>query len=242
MFGKKVVACVDEFEKVADNADFSVAFFDGLRSLAQDNLALVTATQHSLADLCRDKKFAGSQFWNIFQRSDLCAFTGEEAWQFVSTRFTQAGVAVSDDEIARVLRLAGAFPFYVQMSCYHLFDARANGAAGWVDAFAQEAHDHLRALWETRSEQEQAALNWALGFGSTPPHQWTLDELKRRGLLIQIDRRHWVVFSEAFARFIEELPPSHRAARRIGFKANKVEFTPTPPWVKLSFEVGGPSK
>lgn len=51
--GKRIVACLDEFEKVAGNAAFTVGFFDGLRSLAQENLALVTATQHSLADLCR---------------------------------------------------------------------------------------------------------------------------------------------------------------------------------------------
>ncbi len=64
--GKQVVVCLDEFEQVAGNEAFSESFFDGLRSLAQDGLALVTASQHSLFDLCRDKKFAGSQFWNIF--------------------------------------------------------------------------------------------------------------------------------------------------------------------------------
>jgi hypothetical protein len=142
--GKRVVVCLDEFEQVAGNEAFSESFFDGLRSLAQDSLALVTASQHSLFDLCRDKKFAGSQFWNIFHHAPLGLFTDTEARQFIGTRFAQVGILVRDKEVFRLLQLAGRFPFFLHMACSCLFEAKTRQIAQWEQAFGREAYDPKR--------------------------------------------------------------------------------------------------
>lgn len=229
--GKQVVVCLDEFEQVAGNEAFSESFFDGLRSLAQDGLALVTASQHSLFDLCRDKKFAGSQFWNIFHHRPLGLFTDSEARHFIQAQFTRAGVGVSDNEINQILQLAGRFPFFLQLACSHLFESRTGHAVQWERTFAQEAHDHLSALWEHLTLQEQSVLRWVLKLGAPLPDDHILEDLERRGLLVREDpgSDDWWVFSEAFAQIVQR-PPKKTQNRKsrfsIRFKKFKITFWP----------------
>lgn len=234
--GKSVVACLDEFEQVAGNEAFSVGFFDGMRSLAQGGLALVTATQHSLFDLCRDKKFAGSEFWNIFQRTTLGAFIETEARQFIQTRFGETGLSVSEQEILRVLQLAGGYPLFLQLACSCLFEMKIGRQAHWESAFESEAHDYLVTLWEHRTPQEQAALRWVLRLGAPTPKDSLLEELVRRGLLIRGDhqRDDWWIFSQAFEKIIHH-PPSKPRKKWGTFQLKKFRVTLWP----FSIEVEG---
>ncbi len=209
---KQVVACLDEFEQVVGNEAFSVGFFDGLRSLAQDGLALVTATQHSLFELCRDKKFAGSQFWNIFQRTALELFTEVEARQFIQERFADVGMTVSDNEILHLLHLAGRFPFFLQLAYSCLFEAQTRQIPQWEQAFGREVHDYLVALWEHLTPPAPKALRWALELeGQMPDEQVRLD-LQQRGLLVQDSEKPfglWV-FSKAFEDIVRNPPKRKR--------------------------------
>ena len=64
---KKVVLCLDEFEKTANNPNFDVDFFNALRSLAQTGeLTLVVATQTPLPELSYTGAIKTSPFFNIF--------------------------------------------------------------------------------------------------------------------------------------------------------------------------------
>lgn len=236
---RKVVACLDEFEKVAGQPVFSRGFFDTLRSLVQSgNFVLIVATQHSLADLCRSGQIATSPFWNIFARVDLGLFAQKEAEDFIHTRFGAAGVSVSEEEVARVLQLAGSFPFFLQLACYHLFEVKVRRAAQWGNDFEREAYEHLTFLWDHLTSPERAALRWVLEFGGRLPDDRLLGDLERRGLLVrdsQMPCGFWV-FSEAFEGIVRN-PPKEPRKRRLSIRIKKFKITFWPP----SIEVEEPS-
>jgi len=210
---KKVIACIDEFEKVAEQPEvqstFSRGFFDSLRSLAQSgNFALLVATQHSLADLCRNEKIATSPFWNIFSRLDLGLFTQKEAVEFIHTQFSSTGVTITEEEVARVLQLAGRYPFFLQLACCHLFEMKVGRVTQWETAFKQEAFDHLLFLWEHRKWREKATLQYVLGLLWLHPNDRLVQDLMRRGLLVRDSQKRfgcWV-FSEAFESIVRNQP------------------------------------
>jgi hypothetical protein len=240
---RKVVLCLDEFEKVAGQPAFSRGFFDSLRSLAQSgSFALVVATQHSLAELCRTEQIATSPFWNIFARVDLGLFTDSEARELVRARFREADTVVTEEEVARLLQLAGPFPLLLQAACYHLFGAKAGREPDWEAAVDRDPdiHDHVVYLWEHLSREAQAALRWVLGFGGRLPDDRLLWHLERRGLLMRDDRTpygYWV-FSDAFSGIVSNPP---RAPRRGSLPSWLKRFVP---WVrggKIGVGAAGPS-
>ncbi|OGG50687.1 MAG: hypothetical protein A3F84_09665 [Candidatus Handelsmanbacteria bacterium RIFCSPLOWO2_12_FULL_64_10] len=239
---RKVAVCLDEFEKVAGQPGFSRGFFDSLRSLAQSgNFALLITTQHSLADLCRNEQIATSPFWNIFARVDLGLFVQEEAEAFVPVHFRAAGVSVTAEEIVRVLQMAGRFPFFLQLACYHLFEAKTGRTPDWETAFVRDpdVHDQLRYLWEHLTPQAQAALRWVMDLGGKFPDDRLLWDLERRGLLVRDSRMsygYWV-FSEAFENVVKNLPPKS-LKRRLSIRIKRLRITFWPPSIEVEGEGG----
>ncbi len=241
--GRKIVVCVDEFEKVAGNAAFTVGFFDGLRSLAQESFTLATATQYSLADLCRDKQFAGSKFWNIFQPVDLGLLSQAEAEEYIRARFEAVGIQVSQEDIDRLLLLAGRWPFFLELACYRLFEMKAGRSEEWEMTFRQDANSHLRSLWDARTPDERKALQWVLNVGQRLPDDRICRSLERRGVLVKYSQEtsgYWV-FSEAFQDIVRVPPrPSRSQAwwRRLlpWIKGGEVEVSKEGPKVKIQAE------
>jgi AAA+ ATPase superfamily predicted ATPase len=214
----RVVVCVDEFERLTNNPSFSRNFFDSLRSLAQaGNLTFLLVTEHSLADLCQDERIATSPFWNIFFRVNLGLFRKDEAEGFIRAGFDQAGAEVTDKEVARLIELAGCFPFFLQMACYHLLEVKAGRAGEWEQSFEAQAADHLRYLWHKLNPAEQKALRWTIPCGERLPDDAILNDLERRGLLISgaRERFSYKVFSEAFEAIVRN-PPSRPAKNSDG--------------------------
>ncbi|MCI0488534.1 MAG: ATP-binding protein [Blastocatellia bacterium] len=231
--GKKVIACLDEFENVTKQAAFSRGFFDSLRSLAQSgNLAFILATEHSLAELCRDERIATSPFWNIFSRMDLGLFKPGEAEEMVRAGFDSAGIPLETEELARVKELAGLFPFFLQLACYHLFEMKVGRAAEWEQGFERSARDHLHYLWSKLTSRERAALRWSLGFGGRHPDDELLMDLERRGLMVPVKKQFgWWVFSEAFEVIVRNPPPRRKQKRWWNrlfsrFKGGKISVGP----------------
>ncbi len=128
--GKKIVLCLDEFEKSVE-ADFGAEFFDEMRSLAQTGaLALVIATKASLNELYLRYQGLTSGFPNIFTRVELGELTEADARALV----TQPG-CFSEEETDFILRLAGAHPYWLSFVCARLYDAKqeARANSGKVD-------------------------------------------------------------------------------------------------------------
>lgn len=205
----KLVACLDEFETIVSQNQLPVDFYGALRSLAQTgNFALVVVTQHSLADLCAGRTIATSPFWNIFFRVDLGLFSREEAEEFVVDRFDDVNVELTDEDIVRVIDLAGCFPFFLQLGCYYLFEMKVGRVHEWEAAFMDSAYDHLLYLWDSLRKPERDTLQFILGVGARKADDNLLMKLSNRGLLTADEKALYGtrIFSEAFEVIVENGP------------------------------------
>lgn len=214
--GKKVVMCLDEFERVIGQPSFPLSFFNGLRGLAQyGNLALVLATRHSLADLCLGKEVATSNFWTIFYRLNLGLFTEEDAIAFIRNRFKAAGVNVTNGEVLRLIQLSGRFPFFLEIACSHLYEMKIGNQSQWEQEFEAETREHFIYLWNKLNGEERKALRWMIELGGPIPNDNLIGDLERRGLVVQDTKslRGYCPFSEVFEGIIHDPPPERKQSR-----------------------------
>lgn len=212
---RRVILCFDRFEEVLKSTTFPRAFFDSLRAFAElDNVALLIATEHSLADLAKENDPAHAQsiltslFFSIFRRMDLALFTTIEAEEFIRTRFKSAGVKVTEEEIDRMRRLAGRFPFYLQLACYRLFEMKLGRAAEWERAFKRDAEDHLRLLWSKLKPSAQTTLRRLIDRERFGPDERVIEDLALRGLVVPDDKMPygWAGFGKAFEAIVLNPP------------------------------------
>jgi hypothetical protein len=158
--GLKLVVACDEFEMFSADLGFGADFFASLRGLSSNhNLALVTASQSSLFELCHQGNLQTSHFWNIFTEYRLGLMPEAEARQVLAHPIFTA------PDRAHMLRLAGPHPFFLQSVAYHTFEARAAEAAGAPldlarieDRFFEEARRHYAYVWERLADSDQQAL------------------------------------------------------------------------------------
>ena len=128
--GKKIVLCIDEFEKSVE-ADFGAEFFDEMRSLAQTgNLALVIATKAPLNQIYLRYQGLTSGFPNIFTKVEIGELTGADA---------RALVAKSDcfnpKETDFIINLAGRHPYWISFAGALLYDAKQEARDGAIDFY-----------------------------------------------------------------------------------------------------------
>jgi AAA+ ATPase superfamily predicted ATPase len=253
---RRVVFCLDEFERVMRSPAFSREFFDTLRSLAQTgNLTLLIATEHPLSELSLTKQIATSPFFNIFRQIEMGLFTPEEALEFIHNGFDEANAEITENETERVLRLAGRFPFFLQLACYCLFEMKVGRAKEWERAFRRDAKPHLRYLWDRLKPAEcttlrrllqsrwRVTLRRVLFFGRGRPEKQVIEDqviedLEQRGLLVRDDeaRNGWSGFGEVFEEIVLN-PPSmswrDRAVRWLLPLFEEIEISFWPPGVKF---------
>ncbi len=237
---RRVVFCFDQFERVVRSAAFSKAFFDTLRSLAQaDHLALLIATEQPLSELCLSDEIASSIFFGIFRPLWLGLFTRAEAVEFIQQGFADAGLAVTENETARLLQLAGRFPAYLALACFLLVEWKAGRAPEWERAFRREAEPHLDSLWSHLKPSERAALRHVLDNGGLAEEE-AAEDLARRGLIEPWQdaqgRRGWRLFSEAFEEFAAQPPTMPWRDRLTRLRLpwlESVEVSLWPPSIKI---------
>ena len=175
-----VVLLLDEFEYVTQNQNFGPDFFGGLRALAiHHNLPLVTATRRELVDLCHSEELKGSPFFNIFANVVLRPFPRQEVLAMVAAYLGEVGLPFTPQDQEHIYRLAGGYPFFVQMAGYYLVEAQAppsgspdvGGRAGeaalskMADAYQEQADPHYSYMWSHCSESEKITLLAALSLG-----------------------------------------------------------------------------
>ncbi len=242
---RRVVFCLDEFERVMRSPAFSRDFFDTLRSLAQsDYLALLIATEHPLSELSLTKQIATSPFFNIFRQIDMGLFTPEEAIEFIHNGFDEASVEITENEAERVLRLAGRFPFFLQLACYCLFEMKIGRAKEWERAFRRDARPHLQYLWDRLKPSERAILRSVIDFGVSSLDEQVIENLERRGLLVRDDeaRTGWSGFGEVFEEIVLNPPSMNWRDRAIRWRLplfEEIEITFWPPSIKFKAKASG---
>lgn len=154
--GFQAVVCLDEFESlIRRRAQFPDDFFHSLRSLASaGKLAFVTASQTPLRTLFERGELV-SPFWNLFGRVELGEFTEEESVQFVTT--PRPEVQFNEDEVKLILAVGGRHPQYLQIACWHVFEAKRQASydAEGVRRAAQAEIDILRLAPQPQPAPEE---------------------------------------------------------------------------------------
>lgn len=164
--GLTLLLLFDEFDSAAENPNFDLAFFNGLRSLANSyryNVVYVIASQHSLLDIQFEEKILGSPFFNFFTPIFLGLFTEDEAKEAITV---PAEGSFSQHDVYLALRYGGRHPFFQQLACLHLFDAYQTGRVGtekekqdYLETrLREDTTSHFTYYWGHSEDSEKIAL------------------------------------------------------------------------------------
>ncbi|MCP4536169.1 MAG: AAA family ATPase [Chloroflexi bacterium] len=174
--GMSLVLLLDEFERVAGNANFGPDFFYGLRSLViHHRLALVTASYAELSSLSHSEDVRSSPFFNIFATIHLGLFKPEEVDQFFERYLASTDIRFRESEQVFLTSIAGLHPYYLQIGGSFLFDAYQQGLPGkerLVYAhrrFTAEAEDTLAFTWRHSTDEEKISLAVLALLSATEP-------------------------------------------------------------------------
>lgn len=212
--GRKLVFLFDEFEYLARNRNLDPAFFAGLRSIASNqDVVYVTASSHSLLDLTyANSSVLGSPFFNIFSTIRLGLFEDYEARDLISNPSSTAGQAFSDATVRQILTLADHHPFFLQIACFHAFEALSrSGVLAEADhallreRVENELRDHFRSTWERLKPEEKQALFSLDTTQHEVTNQGIFTTLKEECLVRQEVNR-WVLLCSPWADFVRSQP------------------------------------
>lgn len=119
------VVCLDEFEALLGDT-FEDRFFTALRNWANEGLLTwITASARPLPEL-GDLHGRTSPFFNLLATVRLGDLTEDEADQLL-TQADGTPHPFTPAEQRMVYRLAGANPYYLQVVCWQLWEAKADG-------------------------------------------------------------------------------------------------------------------
>lgn len=119
----KPILLVDEFDHIIKKpSEFNEDFLETLRTLGyQGYIAYVTASFHSLRDLCVKSKL-NSTFYSIFYESQLSGLKPDETIDFLSAR--RKNVNFNSEEIKLIKETAGNNPLHLRIACEYIFENR----------------------------------------------------------------------------------------------------------------------
>jgi len=201
--GLKFIIFIDEFEHLPEKQFADDSFFSNLRSMANNpanRLAFVTISLKSLKDLTHDS-VQSSAFWNIFDVRIIGLLDDESIKELRQYGFRKNGLTVTKDEEDKIRYYAGAFPFFNQMVCKHVFDAKMNNTEPIWNSVEIELLPHIEKLWECRTKQEQKLLKSLKD--DNVEENFSLKEMNARGLVKKM-KDVYRPFSEHFFELIGE--------------------------------------
>ncbi len=207
----KLVLLLDEFDAVTQNKNFGLEFFSFLRSLPNNYpVSYVITSAHDLLRYCHSQEIAGSPFFNIFHKMNLSCFPESEAMELIRKPSEEAGRSFLP-YAESILKLAGRFPFYLQIVCsllYEYFDAYPSSETpDWEKIrkqFLDEARDHFQYLWDHLPNREQKVCLKIIHHQEFEKSDVTfLDNLKQRGYVEETDAGVRI-FSDVFTVFLSE--------------------------------------
>lgn len=224
--GVKTVIFLDEFEHLphdetnGNNAFADNTFFSNLRAMANDpanRLAFVALSKTGLKELTH-RCIRSSGFWNIFQVEPVGLLEEESIDGLRRHGFEKTGFSLTAEEREKVHYYAGHFPFFNQVVCGFLWDAKANKTEPVWDDVEVALLPFYKKLWEDRSAEEQERLKKLKGDADM-----TVKELKSRGVVIKEEER-FRAFSDYFSQLIagEMEIKKERLWRRITLKIGEI--------------------
>jgi len=209
--GNCPLLCLDEFEEFIEHREeFNDVFIEGLRALAgQQKLAMVTTSRMPLTDLVKTGRWT-SPFYNIFSQVELGLLESDAAQVLRRIPLERQKIALSPEDEALIQELAGRHPFFLQMACYHLYEALSqpqNTRAEIVcERFNHDAEPQFEQLWGDLHADEKAALKVVVDQAvPSAATETTLGRLARFGV-VEKAGENWRIFSAAFARDVQQYP------------------------------------
>jgi hypothetical protein len=200
---RRLAVLLDEFQDITSIGSFPADFFRFLRGLAGTyGVCFVTATMDELGDCC-PVEVVSSPFPGIFASLYLGSWPDSEFELFLTETSARSGAPMKAYR-TEIERLAGRFPFFVQVACHSYFDVwRQHGKVSPQDEigihrrFADEVRSHLDRTWRSHLTAPEKALLVSLAHGSECPESPTLHLLQLKGYVV--DGR---LFSSALSDFI----------------------------------------
>lgn len=116
----KPILLIDEFDHIIKKPEeFNEDFLETLRTLGyQGNIAYVTASLHSLRELCIKSKL-NSTYYSIFSEIQLGELKPNETTDFLSAK--RKGVIFSSEEVKLIKETAGSKPLHLRIACDFIF-------------------------------------------------------------------------------------------------------------------------
>lgn len=196
----KTIIFMDEFEHLPEKSFADETFFSNLRSAANhpDNLlAFVTISRTELKALTQ-RSIRTSGFWNIFEPEIIGLLDSKSIEQLRKNKFVENDFSISREEIERMTYYGGHFPFFNQVVCSWVWDAKVSGSVPNWDDLEVRLSPYYKKLWEDRTIDEQKLLKKLKG----KKEEFSLKEMKARGILIKKDK-FYQPFSDYFAHLIK---------------------------------------
>jgi len=184
------VLLLDEFDSIVRNPQFNPDFFSFLRAQANaGKVSYVTVSLSTLDQICHTD-IVGSPFFNIFSHHSLGPLTEDAATSLITVPSKAAGCPFTENEIQSVLRVAGRHPFYIQRTCYFLFQqkSQSNNTLN-IHRLTSQVYDellpHFTYAWNHLGTEQQ-------------------EQLRREAIRIDSQQRNFPELSESslFRKFV----------------------------------------
>jgi len=189
--GIRPVILMDEFDVFVDNERITMDFLSFLRSWSSEfSIPLVIVSREGSIDRLAESPTTGSAFLNIFGIIYIGSFSENEASELVTVPAELAGEPFEPEQLLWILELAGHFPFFLQIACFHLFELNRSGAPPQEKRellkknFAYETMPHFEYLLGRLSEGERAFLKAWGRRGDPSVDSIAASELRRKGILL----------------------------------------------------------
>jgi hypothetical protein len=208
--GLMPVLAIDEFDLLLENDKVGLEFLAFLRSWSSGTqVPMVLASWEGSIEELTENPRTGSNFLNIFAPVYVGPLELADALELVTVPAESMGEPFLSEEVEWIRAYGGLHPFFLQMACFHMFEARRKCNGSGEEAtkvaeanFAYDATPHMRLLLGRLQHRERAALEYSLGLNSNAVADNWYEGLLRRGILIRDPQQR--IFSKTFAKIVAD--------------------------------------
>lgn len=187
---RRVVLLLDEFELIACSNRFPIEFFRYQRGLAIEHEVCFVTTTHKILDKCCPDDMIASEFPNIFATQNLGAFTETEFDLFLNESSQRCDVPLTAYK-GEILKLAGRFPFFVQLACSLYRDVwsehgqiSTEDCANIKQRLVEKLKSDFGQIWDGTLDASEKAAWLALAQGRETTDSPALRSLTLKGYVV----------------------------------------------------------
>jgi len=207
--GRRMVLLLDEFDALLASDGCTDAVLANMRAFVGPDIVTVATSSDTIERLCRRLQKVQAEIWTLFGAVVYPQLLGpDDARQAIKQPIADAGVAVEDSAVDRVIDLVGPHPFFLQVGGKELFDALAGGQplddAGLGrlhERLAEICRSYFSGFWRTITPDDQAVLAAIIAGAGLPPKALAVAQRLRNWNLLVLEQDDYVPFSRLFGDF-----------------------------------------